>query len=591
MLAILVIVPFIIAAFIALLMRKEGSRLIGYVALAASIISLLMIFLLYLGPSQIQSINWFSISSYQFVISTSTAPLNMILLLIVGIIAPLIVTYSIGFMHVRSEYPRYYFELCIFTSAMMLFALSADFITMFIGWELLGVTSYLLIGFWYYKDGAAGAARKAITTILIGDILMLAAILIIWSTYGSFSFAVILQQAADHSMAMSVALIFIMLAAFTKSAQFPFHEWLPDAMKGPTPVSAFLHSSTMVKAGVFVIAVLLPLFVAYHMLPVLMVFGIITAIIGITNAFAETHIKKVLAYSTIEDLGLMFIALGTGSLIAAILFFIVQTFYKVLLFMSAGSIIRTNNNEEELEKLQNSAKYPSILIPTVIAVASLAALFPLSGFFGKAAIETAAGIPVYIILLLFAFFSNIYIFRWLFIPLRRKTVSKGKMPSLVHASLPKSMKIPVYIAALLVLTGAVVYPYLPGYMLQYHPQQIIIGPVDVMVSLALFVAAFAISYYAFYHKNYRVFNTGIMHKLLHNSEMTNDFYSRVAISFGIIGAAIERFDDAVYGFIKAAAKDVGSFSEMLKAIENGDTRTYIAALVVGLVLILIIILL
>ncbi len=240
MLAILIIVPLVAAALLALLMRKLNSRLVGYVALAASIITLLLIFGAYLNQPQIQSINWFSVGGYLLQISTVIAPLNMILLLIVGIMTPIIITYSIGFMHVRSEQSRYYFELCLFAAAMMLFAISADFVTMFIAWELLGITSYLLIGFWHHNYGAAGAARKAITTILIGDMMMLAAILIIWSTYGTFSFSVILQQAGFHSAAMSAALALIMLAAFTKSAQFPFHEWLPDAMKCRRP---YPHSS------------------------------------------------------------------------------------------------------------------------------------------------------------------------------------------------------------------------------------------------------------------------------------------------------------------------------------------------------------
>ncbi|MGA2800157.1 MAG: NADH-quinone oxidoreductase subunit L [Candidatus Micrarchaeaceae archaeon] len=593
MLAILIIVPLIAAALLALLMRKLNSRLVGYVALTASIITLLLILGSFLNQSQVQSINWFSIGSYSLQISTSTAPLNMILLLLVGIMTPLIITYSIGFMHVRSEQSRYYFELCLFAAAMMLFAISADFITMFIAWELLGITSYLLIGFWYHNYGAAGAARKAITTILIGDMMMLAAILIIWSTYGTFSFSVILQQAGFHSAAMSAALTLIMFAAFTKSAQFPFHEWLPDAMKGPTPVSAFLHSSTMVKAGVFIVAVLLPLFAAYNMLHILLIFGIITAALGITNALAETNIKRVLAYSTLEDLGLMFVALGTGSLISAMLLLIVQTFYKALLFMSAGSIISVNGNEEDLRRLQNSAKYPSIFIPTVIAVASLAGIFPLSGFFGKAAVaaSASASIPVYITLVIIAFASNIYIFRWLFMPLRRKNIASKTAQGLVHATIPRSMKISMYVLALLVLVGAIAYLYLPVYLLSYNPQPIIIGPVEVMISLALFAVALAIAYYAFYLKDYVIFPTGSLHKLLHNSEMTNDFYSYMARLCGIAGGVIESFDIAVYGFIKGAAHDVGSFAEMLKGIEDGSTRTYIAALVIGLAFILIIIIL
>lgn len=591
MLAILVILPLILAAFIILLMRKSTQSAAKYVALGASIISLALIALSYSNAVQLQTINWFSFNGYQFYISTSTAPLNMILLFIVGIMAPLVIAYSIGYMNAKSEQARYYAELCLFASAMMLFAISADFITMFIGWELLGITSYLLIGFWYGKEGAANAARKAITTILIGDILMLIALLMIWSTYGTFSFSALIQLAGQHNPTMAIALVLIMFAAFTKSAQFPFHEWLPDAMKGPTPVSSFLHSSTMVKAGVFLVAVLLPLFVAYNMLYMLLIFGIITAIIGITNALAETNIKRVLAYSTIEDLGLMFIALGTGSIIAAMMLFIAQTFYKALLFMSAGSIIKANGGEEDMLKLHNTKSHLLIFLPLIIAVASLAGLFPLSGFFGKAALEASvSGTPIYIILVILAFFSNVYIFRWLLIPLRKKNMAREYPAKLHYEITPKSMLIPMYVLALLVVICSLTWIYLPTYLLQYSTSRINIGYMELAVSLVVFIIALGLSYYAFYLKNFSI-KPGYLYNILYNNILTNEFYAYVAQSFAFVSKAVEAFDNEFYSLIRGAAHDVGSFSEFIRKVENGNVNTYIAALLIGLVFILIIIML
>ncbi len=499
MLALLVILPLVIAAFLAIAM-KGHPKVIKYVALIASLLSLIIVVLLYMYSSnQIQSINWFSFSGYPFQIMTSTMALNMLLLSLVAIITPLVITYSIGFMDLPSEQPRYYFELCMFAAAMMLFSISANFITMFVGWELLGVTSYLLIGFWYRRDGTAAAARKAITIILIGDMLMLFGILLIWNTYHTFSFSTILQQSALQSSSMKLALTLIIFAAFTKSAQFPFHEWLPDAMKGPTPVSAFLHSSTMVKAGVFLIAVLLPLFIAYHLLPLLLVFGIITAVIGVTNALAETQIKRVLAYSTLEDLGLMFVALGTGSLIAAIALLLVQTFYKALLFMYAGSIIKANNNEEEIGKVYNSPSYNQIFIPALIGVASLAGLFPLSGFFGKAAVVASTNnILVYGILLAIGLFSTVYIFRWLLIPLRKKPYGTEAEASANYKTLPKSMTIPIQILAALVIAAS--FMFYPGYHI--GTIQLSTQIKEIATSIIIFVAGTVIAYFLFYKKGY-----------------------------------------------------------------------------------------
>ncbi len=591
MMAIFVILPLVIAAFIALLISRQKPRLIKYVALAGSVGSLLMIAMLYLNSSgQMQSTTWFGFSGYLFQISTSTMPLNMLLLAIVGVITPLIIIYSIGFMSVPSEQARYYFELCIFAAAMMLFAMSADFITMFIGWELLGVTSYLLIGFWYQRDGTPEAARKAITTILIGDVLMFLAILLIWNSYHTFSFALLLQQASTNNHAMSVALILIMIAAFTKSAQFPFHEWLPDAMKGPTPVSAFLHSSTMVKAGVFLVAALLPLFAAYHLLYLLLIFGIITCIIGITNAITELHIKRVLAYSTIEDLGLMFVALGSGSLRAAMILFVAQTFYKALLFMSAGSIIKANNGEEDMEKIYNSPAYLQLFIPTIIAVASLAGLFPLSGFFGKAAVDISANnLVIYSLLIFIGFLSNIYIFRWLFVPLHKKDDKKTTDARANYKTLPNSMLIPMYILAFLIVAGSIIFVYLPTYLQQYALKSFVLNTSEIIVLTLVFIGGLFVSYSLFYWRNYSAMEEeSPIYKLLYNNLITNKAYLYVTKLVTAISWAVEAIDYSLYGIVKGGAHGVNAFANVLKKAETGNMNTYIAAFVIGLIIIVII---
>jgi NADH-quinone oxidoreductase subunit L len=588
MLAILLILPLVVAAFIALLMKKTP-QYAKYVAFIGSILSLWLIFLAYMNQQQYQQLNWFSLGAYTFSLSTSTAPLNMILLFIVGIMTPLVITYSMGYMDIRSEQPRYYFELCIFAAAMMLFAISGDFLTMFIGWELLGVTSYLLIGFWYKLEGAAQSARKAITTILIGDIMMFAALLIIWSTYHTFTFAIILQQVGFQNTAIEVSLILIMLAAFTKSAQFPFHEWLPDAMKGPTPVSSFLHSSTMVKAGIFIVAVLLPLFIAYHLLNLLLIFGIITAILGALNALSETHIKRILAYSTIEDLGLMFIALGTGSLIAAMLLFVVQTFYKALLFMGAGSIIKANDGEENIENLYNSGSHLNILIPIIIGVISLAGIFPLGGFFGKAAVSASSNVSVYIVLIIIAFISNLYIFRWLFVPLRTKFHKNRAVKQTNFKTLPKSMIAPMYILAVLVLISGLAYFYVPKYLSSYSQAPPIIGITEILISSVIAVIAFLISYKLFYSKDHSAFNQkGILYKLLYNNLIINGAYKLLAQAMLSISVLIDRFDHTLYNFTKDCAYGFSLLGERVRKAENGNINTYLAFLIIGLIVILLI---
>jgi NADH-quinone oxidoreductase subunit L len=586
MLSILIILPLALAAVLSLILHKYG-KYVKYIALAASLISFLLIINLYLSPGQLQSFTWFSFSGYTFALTISTMPLNMLLLLLVGAITPLIVLYSIGFMNLPSEQSRYYTELLVFATAMMLFALSGDFITMLIGWELLGITSYLLIGFWYRREGTADAARKAITTILIGDILMFFAIIIIWNSYHTFTFSLLLQQ-TSLSSPMTLALLLIMFAVFTKSAQFPFHEWLADAMKGPTPVSAFLHSSTMVKAGVFLIAILLPLFLAYHLTYLLVIFGIISAIIGVTNAIAEPQIKRVLAYSTIEDLGLMFVALGLGSILAAIMLFAVQTFYKALLFMSSGAMIRANDGEEEMEKMYNNPSYLKLSIPLVIGVASLAGLYPLSGFFGKAGIIASTNnFFVYGILLVIELASSIYIFRWLFMPIQNKQDVKTKQVMANYKTTPKSMVIPIYILAIMAVVGGfVIYSYLPSYLSQYGVRSFSISILDITLSTLLVVAGILASYKFFYLKtNSLTAKDGFIYKLLYNNEVTNKFYSYTASAVLFASNAIDAFDYLLYGLIKEAAHNVSSLGNLIKKIETGDTSTYLIVFLIGMVII------
>lgn len=585
MIDLLIILPLLIAALVAPLLKGKRQKYIRYIALCASVISLILIAVVNSNLDKLQSITWFSFSGYQFALSTSTMPLNMILLAIVGTITPLIITYSIGFMNVPSEQSRYYSELCIFAAAMMLFAMAGDFITMLIGWELLGVTSYLLIGFWYQREGTAQAARKAVTTILIGDVLMLLAMLVIWNTFHTFGFAAIIAQSATQSSTVGIALVLIMLAVFTKSAQFPFHEWLPYAMKGPTPVSAYLHSSTMVKAGVFLIAVLLPLFVAYHLLYLLLIFGAITAIIGATNALTEFHIKRVLAYSTIEDLGLMFIALGTGSIIAAMLFFVVQTFYKALLFMSAGSIMKANNNEENLNKIYNPPSALTLFIPTLVGVLSLAGLFPLSGFFGKVAIESSANnIAIYLVLILIELLSSIYIFRWLFLPIRKKTERRAVSVKTNYKTMPKSMIIPIYLLAILVFAASYSYIFLPGYL----SGSFVINKIEIIISSVIVALGILAAYLLFYKRNYFANDErNTLYRALNNNVIANQIYLAITSGVSALSSLIDGFDYVFYVAIKHALNGVTALANQIKRLENGNTNSYIAIFVIGLIVILI----
>ncbi len=582
-LPLLSVAPLVAAALIILAVRRDNAA--KYIAMAGSLLSLAiiaMVVLYYVGSTY--SISWFSVSGYAFDITTTVMPLNALLLALVGIVTPLIFLYSFGYMDTKSEQSRYYFEMSLFAAAMMLFAVSGSFITMFIAWEMLGITSYLLIGFWYAKKVVPDAARKAISTIIIGDILFLSAIVVLWSAYHTLNIASLLAIASS-TLYLKVALAFILIAAFTKSAQFPFNEWLSDAMEGPTPVSAFLHSSTMVKAGVFLIAILLPLYVKAGMLMPILAIGLVTAIIAVMNALSEHHIKKILAYSTMEDLALMFIALGFNDIFAAMLLFVVQTFYKALLFMSAGSIMKATG-EEDIYRMHNFGLKGSKLlyVSTIIGVLSLAGIFPLGGFFGKLGIDISANsMYVYIALIALDFLSSMYIFRWLYIPSRKSPEESN----LRYKTLPRSMLAPIAIAAMLVLASGLAYFLLPLYypaMLKFG-----IGAIDALIETAVVLAGLG-SAYALYSRGMapHVDASSIEYRLLHNSFFINAFYVYALKAIELVGEGLDVINDSINSIINGGAYSFVLLGKALKRIENGSINTYAAAFVAGLIFLLLV---
>jgi len=579
-----VIIPLLAAAATAFALsdRQKAAAYIKHVSLAASIITLAMVVLIALGPHQYSSFAWFTAGSFQFSIATATYPINIVLLLLVGIITPFIFFYSYGFMPVPSEQSRFYLLMNIFAASMLLFAMSYSFITLFIAWSLLGITSYLLIGFWYKKDKTGTAARKAISTIIIGDILMLAAIIIIFVKYGTLLFSSILAQ--GPSPLLTLALVLIAVAAFTKSAQFPFNEWLADAMEGPTPVSAFLHSSTMVKAGVFLIAVLLPLYASSGLLYLFIAFGAATALLGALNALSEHHIKRILAYSTTEDMGFMFIALGFGSLLAAMLLFVVQAFYKALLFMSAGSIMNANNTEN-LHESYNLQRNKLLFISTAIGVASIAGVFPFSGFFGKVLVDqSVSNFYVYVFLAAVEFISVLYILRWMFVPMHKAAQDLGATVNIGYKTLPKSMLASTASLAALVLAVGAAFYYLPSYLGLHAGASI--NLYSALAESAIIAVAFAVAYPAFYtEKLPKAFYSESASRAIYTSRYVNSSYSAISRAFLALGAAFISIEDGVFYIFRSGADSFIMLGRLLKKLENGNVNLYMVVFVAGLLII------
>lgn len=578
-----IIVPLLISAAAALLLGKKASA-IKYLSLIASLASLALIISAFGSSAAPSPLVWFNVGGYAVNITTSLAPINYLLLLLVGLVTPLILTYSIGFMRTPSEQQRYYFELCVFAASMMLFAMSGNFITLFIAWEFLGITSYLLIGFWYWREGVTRSARKAITTVLIGDVCMLGAILLIWSAYHTLDFAAL--AALPHGASMTIALILIAIAAFTKSAQFPFHEWLPDAMAGPTPVSAFLHSSTMVKAGVFVIVLMFATFFSNHLLFVFMIFGLISAALGAMNAVSETHVKRILAYSTIEDLGLMFVAIGMNALYAAMLFFVVQTFYKALLFMSAGAMMTANEGKEDIREMKNTSSHIPLFASTLAGVASLAGIFPTSGFFGKLGIDmSATSLHVYVVLLAIEVLSSVYIFRWLILPISNSDSGDKARMKLRYRTLPATLKIPIYLLAIAIFAASAALMYLPSYLHAYGALPLRFNMLEIVVETIIALSGILIVYYASRSGmlSSKTSRHKVMHGVFYNSAIMNGAYVALSHATFVAARIADDSEYAIYKGIRHAMANVKSWSGfLLRRLPNGQTNSYILISAMGL---------
>jgi NADH-quinone oxidoreductase subunit L len=338
------------------------------------------------GPRLYQPL-WFAIGDYAVSVPYVVDPLAALVLGVVLLCSTFIQLYSLGYLAGEARFGWFFAVVALFTAAMLGLVLSASLLTLYVCWELVGLCSYLLIGFWYDRPAAVEAAKKAFITTRVGDVGLLIGILLLFRATGTFDIPAIVaavQQGAIDSGVLTTAALLMLLGAFGKSGQFPLHVWLPDAMEGPTPVSALIHAATMVTAGVYLVARLFPLFEAAPLaLAVVAAVGLISAGGAALVALVQTDIKRILAYSTISQLGLMFLALGVGALPAAIFHLTTHAAFKALLFLAAGSVIH-GTGRQRLDELGGLRRALPVTALTMLAgAAALAGIPPSSGYFSK----------------------------------------------------------------------------------------------------------------------------------------------------------------------------------------------------------------
>lgn len=418
-------------------------------------------------PINVDQFTWFSVGSLQVNFSFLVDQLSSIMLLIITGVGFLIHLYSTGYMHDDAGFGKFFSYLNLFVFFMLLLVMGSNYLIMFIGWEGVGLCSYLLIGFWYTNASYADAAKKAFIMNRVGDLGFLIAIFIIFATFGSINYADVFGKAetlgaGGAPFVLITALLFV--GATGKSAQLPLFTWLPDAMAGPTPVSALIHAATMVTAGIYMIARSNILFtMAPQTLEVVAIVGLATALFAALIALTQTDIKKVLAYSTVSQLGYMFLGLGVGAFTGSFFHVLTHAFFKALLFLGAGSVIHAMSGEQDMRKMGGlKGKIKITFITMLIGTIAIAGIPPFSGFFSKDEILAAAYAHnpfYYVIGVITAMLTSFYMFRMMYLTFWGKFRGTHEQEHHLHES-PASMTIPLIILAVLsIVAGFIGVPH------------------------------------------------------------------------------------------------------------------------------------
>jgi NADH-quinone oxidoreductase subunit L len=463
---------------IGLLSNKLPKNLAAIIACSTLLISFaisLGIFMNISGQSQeIQIAPWFNVGSFSVSFTFLLDPLSSIFLMIITGIGFLIHVYSVGYMHEDEKHNVFFSYMNLFVFFMLLLVLASSYLLMFVGWEGVGLCSYLLIGFWFKNKAYNDAAKKAFIMNRIGDLGFLLGIILLFITFGSSDYHTVFQKAEGFSsgdcMITAITLL-LFVGAVGKSAQIPLYTWLPDAMAGPTPVSALIHAATMVTAGIYMVA---RSGVLYALSPVSMfvvaLIGVVTAVFAATIALTQNDIKKVLAYSTVSQLGYMFLGLGVGAFSASVFHVMTHAFFKALLFLCAGSVIHGLGGEQDIRNMGGlRKKLPVTFITFLLGTLAISGIPPFSGFFSKDEIlihAFSSNKLFWALGMIGSMMTAFYMFRLLFLTFygdyrggKEKNEHEHEPGVDTHSGIhesPKVMTIPLIILAILATIGGFV---------------------------------------------------------------------------------------------------------------------------------------
>jgi NADH-quinone oxidoreductase subunit L len=611
--------------FITFLGKGLSKNLIGGVGSGAILLSFIVSVLVFTTqmhgahPTVVKAFDWITAGSLDIDISFLVDPLSAIYLLFITGVGFLIHLYSIGYMHEDEGFNRFIAYLNLFIFFMLILILGDSYLTMFVGWEGVGLCSFMLIGFWYKDMKNNDAAKKAFIVNRIGDLGLILGMCLLFAYSGTLRYdELFISGRAIGGLPTDVATaigILLFIGAMGKSAQIPLHTWLPDAMAGPTPVSALIHAATMVTAGIYMVARSSNLYAMTETAGDLIMWaGILTSLLGATIALTQNDIKKVLAYSTVSQLGLMFVALGMGAYSTAIFHVITHAFFKALLFLGSGSVIHGMGGEQDIRRMGGLKKHMKTTHLTfLIGTIAIAGIFPFAGFFSKDQIIAVAfeeNKLMFVLGLVVSACTAFYMFRLYFLTFTGKFRGTHDQEHHLHES-PAVMTIPLVVLAVLSVVGGFIgLPHAVGesmhmhwHWLDHYLEGTVVMPamhMDLNTELMLMLTATLIAvggiYYAwliYAKRGEQALEdkqiTSASHKLLLNKYWFDELYNAIIRKpVDAISAALNKVVEPkiVDGLVETTAASPDAAGSKLRLLQSGSLFFYILIFITGLIALL-----
>lgn len=609
---ILVLAPFIgflLNIFFGKTLGKSVSGVVGTLSVVVSFV-ISIVFFMQLNqtnkPIEVSLFDWIQISNFKLNFGFLLDQLSLLWLLFVTGIGSLIHLYSISYMHDDENMHKFFAYLNLFIFFMITLVVGSNLLVMFIGWEGVGLCSYLLIGFWYKNQDYNDAAKKAFIMNRVGDLGLLIGIFIIGALFSTLNFVELKETIlggtnSGNTVWLAIVAFALFIGATGKSAQIPLYTWLPDAMAGPTPVSALIHAATMVTAGIFMITRLNFLFdLAPQVQTIIAVIGAITALVAATIGLVQNDIKKVLAYSTVSQLGLMFLALGMGAYQVAVFHVITHAFFKACLFLGSGSVIHALHGEQDMRKMGGLKKAMPITFWTMlIASLAIAGIFPFAGFWSKDEILISAfhgNIVLWVVGSIASILTAFYMFRLMYLTFYKEFRGTEHQKNHLHES-PSLITFPLIVLAILSFVGgAISLPtnswlnhYLaPLFSATSHEEHVLGSTEYALMGIALLGAIVGIGIaFVKYIKNSEIpaedSEIKGFSKVLYDKYYVDEFYTAVIVNpINSLSSFFKKYvEKGISSLVFGLGQMANSLANAGKKVQNGSIGLYLFAFVIG----------